>query len=298
MRGRDRAPGGGSGLSDRFLAVLVPLTIVAMIGVMLYPFVYTISLSLSRPTAVIAGRVRLLPVGFTTSAYVHVLRKPGIVQGFLMSTFYVISGTGSLLVLSSFTAYPLSLKVFYPRNAVMFFVLFTMLFSGGMIPTFLWIRELRMLNTVWAIVLPSAMSAWYVIIYRTFLQEQPESIRESALIDGAGEFTILFRIVLPLSKPIIATLSVFHMVYHWNSFFPALLYLKSERLMPVQMILRRMLASATDFEEMLRAGAESVTLPISVQAAFVVVIVFPIVVVYPFAQRYFTKGVMVGALKG
>ncbi len=284
--------------SDRLLDLFVPVSMVLMMAIMIYPFLYTVSLSLSRPTAVIAGRVKLLPVGFTHAAYVHVLRKPGILRGFVMSTFYVVSGTSSLLVLASFTAYPLSLKTFYPRSVLMFVILFTMLFSGGMIPTFLWIRRLGMLNTVWAIILPSAMSAWYVIIYRTFLEQQPESIRESALIDGAGEFKILFSIVIPLSKPIVATLAVFHMVYHWNSFFPALLYLNSEKLMPVQMILRRMLASGTDFEEMLRAGAETVTLPISVQAAFVVVIVFPIVVVYPFAQKYFTKGVMVGALKG
>ena len=276
----------------------VVVTMLVMMVAMLYPFVYTISLSISRPTAVMAGKVRLVPVGFSLSAYQHVLTQSGLVRSFLVSAFYVVTGTSSMLVLCSLLAYPVSLKVFGPRNAVMLLVLVTMLFDGGMIPTYLWIRTLGMLDTIWAIIIPSAMNAWYVIIYRTFLQQHPESLRESALIDGANDFIILLRIILPLSTPIIATLSVFHMVYHWNSFFPALLYLRSEELMPAQMLLRRALAEATNIEEMLREGSETLTLPLSVQAAFVVVIVFPVVVVYPFAQRYFTKGVMIGAIKG
>jgi putative aldouronate transport system permease protein len=279
---------------DTFVIVFMLVMMVAM----LYPFVYTISLSISRPTAVMAGKVRLVPVGFTLSAYQHVLTQSGLVRSFLVSAFYVVTGTSSMLVLCSLLAYPVSLKVFGPRHAVMLLVLITMLFDGGMIPTYLWIRALGMLDTIWAIIIPSAMNAWYVIIYRTFLQQHPESLRESALIDGANDFIILLRIILPLSTPIIATLSVFHMVYHWNSFFPALLYLRNEKLMPAQMLLRRALAEATNIEEMLREGSETLTLPLSVQAAFVVVIVFPVVVVYPFAQRYFTKGVMIGAIKG
>ena len=277
---------------------LVVVSMLVMMVAMLYPFVYTVSLSVSRPTAVMAGKVRLVPVGFTLSAYQHVLTQSGLVRSFLVSAFYVVSGTASMLVLCSLLAYPVSLKVFGPRSAVMLLVLITMLFDGGMIPTYLWIRTLGMLDTIWAIIIPSAMNAWYVIIYKTFLQQHPESLRESALIDGANDLTILLRIILPLSMPIIATLSVFHMVYHWNSFFPALLYLRNEELMPAQMLLRRALAEATNIEEMLREGSETLTLPLSVQAAFVVVIVFPVVVVYPFAQRYFTKGVMIGAIKG
>ena len=277
---------------------LVVVSMLVMMVAMLYPFVYTVSLSVSRPTAVMAGKVRLVPVGFTLSAYQHVLTQSGLVRSFLVSAFYVVSGTASMLALCSLLAYPVSLRVFGPRSAVMLLVLITMLFDGGMIPTYLWIRALGMLDTVWAIIIPSAMNAWYVIIYKTFLQQHPESLRESALIDGANDLTILLRIILPLSMPIIATLSVFHMVYHWNSFFPALLYLRNEELMPAQMLLRRALAEATNIEEMLREGSETLTLPLSVQAAFVVVIVFPVVVVYPFAQRYFTKGVMIGAIKG
>lgn len=279
---------------DTFVIVSMLLMMVAM----LYPFVYTVSLSVSRPTAVMAGKVRLVPVGFTLSAYQHVLTQSGLVRSFLVSAFYVVSGTASMLALCSLLAYPVSLRVFGPRSAVMLLVLITMLFDGGMIPTYLWIRTLGMLDTIWAIIIPSAMNAWYVIIYKTFLQQHPESLRESALIDGANDLTILLRIILPLSMPIIATLSVFHMVYHWNSFFPALLYLRNEELMPAQMLLRRALAEATNIEEMLREGSETLTLPLSVQAAFVVVIVFPVVVVYPFAQRYFTKGVLIGAIKG
>ena len=279
---------------DTFVVVAMLVMMVAM----LYPFVYTISLSISRPTAVMAGKVRLVPVGFTLSAYQHVLTQSGLVRSFLVSAFYVVTGTASMLVLCSLLAYPVSLKVFGPRNAVMLLVLVTMLFDGGMIPTYLWIRALGMLDTIWAIIIPSAMNAWYVILYKTFLQQHPESLRESALIDGANDFIILLRIILPLSMPIIATLSIFHMVYHWNSFFPALLYLRNEDLMPAQMLLRRALAEATNIEEMLREGSETLTLPLSVQAAFVVVIVFPVVVIYPFAQRYFTKGVMIGAIKG
>ena len=273
-------------------------SMLVMMAAMLYPFVYTVSLSISRPTAVMAGKVRVVPVGFNLSAYRHVLTQTGLLRSFVVSAFYVVTGVANMIVLCSILAYPVSLKVFGPRNAIMLLVLITMLFDGGMIPTYLWIRSLGMLDTIWAIIVPAAMNAWYIIIYKTFLQQHPESLRESALIDGANDFTILMRIILPVSKPILATLSIFHMVYHWNSFFPALLYLRSEKLMPAQMLLRRALAEATNIEAMLREGSETLTLPLSVQAAFVVVIVFPVVVVYPFAQRYFTKGVMIGAIKG
>ena len=289
------------GGSDRTLDAVVALAVLLMMAVMLYPFIYTISLSVSRATAVMAGRVRFLPVGFETTAYVHVLREPRLLGAFSISIFYVLGGAVSLLVLGSLTAYPLSLRVVRVRRAVMFFILFTMLFDGGMVPTFLWIKTLGMLDTVWAIILPTAMSAWYIIIYRTFLQQQPESLRESALIDGANDFVILLRIVLPLAKPIIATLAIFQMVFQWNSYFPALLYLRNEALMPVQIILRAVLESARDVEAMIRAGGadeEIITQPISIQAAFIVVIVFPIIVVYPFAQKYFTRGMMIGAIKG
>ncbi len=286
------------GLSDAILDVFVTLSMLAMMAVMLYPFVYTISLSLSRSTAVAAGKVTVLPVGFEITAYIHVLRNARLIRAFFMSAVYVVGGTAALLVFGSLTAYPLSLRVVYGRSVVMFLILFSMLFDGGMVPTFLWIRTLGLLDTIWAIILPSAMSAWYVIVYRTFLQSQPESLRESALIDGANDFTILLRIVLPLAKPILATLAVFQMVFHWNSFFPALLYLRNHRLFPMQMILRSVLVAQTSIEDMLRAGDEAITQPISVQAAFIVVVVFPIVVVYPFVQKYFTRGIMVGAIKG
>ena len=286
-------------LSDSSVDVFVTVFMIVMMIVMLYPFVYTISLSLSRSSAVLAGRVKLYPIGFNTDAYYHVLREPGIIRGFMMSVFYVVTGTAALLILASLMAYPLSLRVFYPRSVILVCVLFTMVFNEGMIPRFLWIKTLGMLDTVWAIILPSALTPWYLIVFRTFLQQHPESLRESALIDGANEFTILVRIVLPLSKPILATLTIFHMVYHWNSFFPALLYLNSNHLMPVQIILRRVLVSATTYLEMfIGAEEEVVALPMSVQAAFIVVIVFPIIVVYPFAQKHFTKGVMIGAIKG
>ena len=286
-------------LSDSSVDAFVTVFMIVMMVVMLYPFVYTISLSLSRSSAVLAGRVKLVPIGLTTDAYYHVLREPGIIRGFMMSVFYVVSGTAALLILASLMAYPLSLRVFYPRRVILVGVLFTMVFNEGMIPRFLWIKTLGILDTVWAIILPSALTPWYLIVFRTFLQQHPESLRESALIDGANEFTILVRIILPLSKPILATLTIFHMVYHWNSFFPALLYLNSNHLMPVQIILRRVLVSATTYLEMfIGAEEEVVALPMSVQAAFIVVIVFPIIVVYPFAQKHFTKGVMIGAIKG
>ena len=285
--------------SDKSLDLFVTVFMLFMMAAMLYPFVYTISLSLSRSSAVLAGKVKLFPIGFNTNAYYHVLREPRILRGFAMSVFYVVTGTAALLFLASLMAYPLSLRVFYPRRVILIFVLFTMLFNEGIIPRFLWIKTLGLLDTVWAIVLPSALTAWYLIIFRTFLQQHPESLRESALIDGANDFTILFRIVLPLSKPILATLTIFHMVFHWNSFFPALLYLSSSHLMPVQIILRRVLVSATTYLQMFIGEEEEVlALPMSVQAAFIVVIVFPIIVVYPFAQKYFTKGVMIGAIKG
>ena len=173
-----------------------------------------------------------------------------------------------------------------------------MMFNGGMIPTYLVIRALGLVNTIWAIILPSALTAWYVIVFRTFLSQIPDSMRESAFIDGANDFVILARIILPLSKPALATIAMFHVVWHWNSFFPALLYLQNRVLHPIQMVLRTVLVSPAAMDQLLARGEEVRILPENIAAAYVVIVSFPIIVVYPFAQKYFTKGLMIGAIKG
>lgn len=295
MRMRMRIP---TSLSDRMLQWINTLLLTWVTLAMLYPFLYVISISLSSPSAVMAGRVTFFPIEPALDAYKIVLQNDKLAQGFIMSTFYVCAGTAIMLALVSLTSYPLAIKTFYGRKTIMFFILITMVFNGGLVPTFLLIQNLHLINSVWAILLPGALSAWYVIIFRTFLEQIGEELRESALVDGARDFRILLQIVLPLCKPIIATFIIFHAVYHWNSFFPALLYLNKQELYPVQMILRLVLENATNLEQMLSMGQETYSVPESVRSAFIVVTVFPIVALYPFLQKHFTKGVMIGAIKG
>ena len=205
------------------------------------------------------------------------------------------------MLVTSMVAYSLSIKTFILRRAITVFFAITMFFGGGLIPTFLLIRSLGMLNTFWVMVIPGCVAAFTVIIFRTFFQAMPAELRESAFMDGANDIRILFRIILPLSKPLLATFGLFSVVGHWNSYFNAMIYLRDPERHPLQVLLRHIIIE-DDIRRFMGMDADLVLKglmhPKNVQMASIVVTMVPILLVYPFVQRYFTKGVMIGAIKG
>jgi putative aldouronate transport system permease protein len=265
--------------------------------VTLYPFLYVLSASLSDPQLVMRGMNGLLPRGFTLFNYRYVFTQQNILQAYWNTIRYTVVGTLINIFFTMSTAFPLSRKRFPSRGLFMKLILFTMLFSGGLIPTYLVIRSLGMVNKIWALVIPGAVSAYYLIVARTFLNEVPESLEESAIIDGANDIQVYFRIFLPLSKAIIATLALFYAVGHWNSFFAPLIYLNDKKKYPLQILLRGLLVSGGT-ESAANTETERSVVMQSIRYTAIIVATLPILFVYPFIQKYFVKGVMIGSIKG
>jgi len=288
--------------SDRALTLFLDGFLWFWTLVVAYPLVYVLSASLSSPQAVIGGKVWLLPVEPTLRAYQAVFRNKMILTGFANSTLYMVLGTAISLALTVFAAFPLSRRELAGRKALNALFLFTMIFSGGMIPTYLVVKDLGLRNTVWAVVLPSAFSVWNMIITRTYFQTNiPDELYEAAQLDGCSDFRFLRRVVLPLSGPILAVIGLYYAVGLWNGYFNALLYIDSQRLYPLQLVLRDILVLSNmdmsmmqDFSEMLRKQGLASLL----KYAVIVVASLPVMLAYPFVQRFFVKGVMVGAMKG
>lgn len=269
--------------------------------VTLYPFVYVLSMSISDPVAVVRREVFLLPKGFSLAAYRTVLNDPVVLRSYYNTIWYTGVGTALNLVFTVMAAYPLSKRNFSARRVLMFLFVFTMFFSGGLIPLFVLVAKLGLYGTRWAIVLPTAIATFNLIICRTFFQTLPEDLFECARIEGAGEWRIVWQIVLPLSKPIIAVLVLFYGVTHWNSFFWALLFLPTADLHPIQIYLRRVLIQASpEAVQQFETGeaGEGVMAMVQIKFAVMIVAVLPILLLYPFLQKYFVKGMLIGALKG
>ena len=274
-----------------FLGVIMVIT--------LYPLYYQFIVSISNGLDVMRGEVTFLPQNITLDTYRQFL-KGDLFMYMKNSVFYTVLGTFINLVMSSLCAYPLTRKQFSGRKFFTFMVTFTMFFSGGMVPLYLVVKELELLDTVWALVLPVAISTYNMIIIRTSFQAIPESLIESAQLDAANDVVILCRIVLPLSKAVLATMLLYYAVSHWNDYFNAMLYINSKELYPLQIMLRNMLIAGLFSEEAGVAGGSttfSVT-DATLRAAAIIVTTLPILVVYPFVQRYFVKGVMIGSVKG
>jgi putative aldouronate transport system permease protein len=275
-----------------------------LMAIMLYPMLNVIAVSLSSPEAINLGQVTVFPLGFTLSGYEYILDQPKLFTGYRNSVFYCISGTVLMLLVTSLGAYALSIKTFVLRKFFTIYLAITMFFGGGMVPTYLLIKNLGLLNTVWVMIIPGCVSAYNVFVFRTFFQQQPAELRESAYMDGASDFIIWLKIVVPLSKPLFATYGLFHIVGTWNSWFGALLYLTSrEDLHPVQMFLRRIVVNmriVTGYSNTaeLAMMASGKFHPMNIQMATVVVVMVPILCIYPFIQRYFIKGALIGAIKG
>jgi putative aldouronate transport system permease protein len=286
-------------LGERIFDIVNITFLVSLSLVTLYPLVYVLFASLSDPTYVAQTRGLLLfPKGFTLEAYKMVFDNPMINIAYLNTLLYVILGTAVNIFLTSLGAYALSRKNVMWKDFIMFMIVFTMFFEGGLIPLYLLVNELGMLNTRWALIFPTAISAFNLIIMRTAFQGIPDSLEESARIDGANDFTILFRIILPLSMPVVAVMILFYGVYHWNSWFPAMIYLQDRALFPLQLILREILiANSTDNMMTGVGSADAMPIGETIKYATIIVATVPILMLYPFMQKYFVKGVMIGGIK-
>ena len=288
--------------SDRiFDAVNITLLCLLLLTV-IYPLIYVISCSFSDPLLVVQSKIKVLPQKVTLVAYQRVFRNELVMSGYKNTFIYTILGTALNVAITTMTAYPLSRRDFAIRKPVTVLVTFTMLFSGGMIPTFLVVKNLKLIDTIWALLLPGAMSTWNMFIMKNYFQTSiPNELYEAARIDGADNFQILLKIVLPLSAPIIAVMVLYYGVAHWNSYFNALLYLRDRYRYPLQLVLRSFF-NANDYSEQGGAGGDSgmtaLLVAETMKYALIVVASGPILCLYPFLQRFFVKGVMIGAIKG
>jgi multiple sugar transport system permease protein/putative aldouronate transport system permease protein len=276
------------------------LTIIFII--VLYPVVYVVSASFSSYTAILSGEVFLWPVRPTLEGYIAVFKSPDILLGYSNTAFYTIVGTFVNVILTIMAAYPLSRKDFVGRNLIMFLFTFTMFFSGGMIPSYLLIKSLGLLNTRWVMIIPGAIGVWNVIMTRTFFASTiPDEMLEASQLDGCSNFKFVTSIVIPLSKPIIAVISLYYSVGHWNAFFDALIFLSDKQLYPLQIFLRNILISSqTDISMIIDLAQQEKMQQIEAVLKYSLIIVssLPVMIAYPFVQKYFVKGVMIGALKG
>lgn len=266
----------------------------------LYPFLYTLTMSLSTAAEASRDGLHLYPREISLTAYAMVFKNPEILTGYTNTLFRTIVGTFLTLVMTCLCAYPLSKKDLPHRGAFTFIVLFTMIFSGGLVPGYLLIKNVGLIDSIWVYVIPMLTNAFNVVVVKSFFQSIPESLAESASIDGASDFRTLFQIYIPLSKPVLATVALWTAVAHWNMWFDALLYVNSESKQVMQMILRRIvIENSTDLIEKGLVNPD-ITLftPETIKAATVIVTILPILCVYPFVQRYFVKGITLGAVKG
>ena len=290
------------GFTDRVFYLVIGLFLLVCLVVVILPLANVLSNSLSSATAVARGVVWLVPVEFTLGSYQRILEDGQMLRGMYNSLFYTTVGTILNVTLTIMAAYPLARKTFYGRKLITIILAFTLLFSGGIVPRYLMVKSLGMVDTRWAMILPEAVLVWYVIIARTFLQNTiPQELYDAAEIDGASDVRIITSVVVPLSGPIVAVLSLFYAVVHWNRYFDALIFLKSEHLWNLQLVLRNIIMSAARLigEEQDIGNAMLIQEQIEVMKyAVIVFAAVPIMLLYPFVQRYFIKGIMIGSLKG
>jgi len=286
---------------DQLFLVGVYLFLLLIFVFVAYPLIFVISSSLSSPLAVSSGRVWLWPVDFSLRGYQVALSNPQIITGYANSLYYTFFGTLISVLATVLVAYPLSRRTLFGRSAIMLFITFTLIFSGGLIPTYLVVKELGMLDTRWALIIPQAVAAWQVIIARTFFQVTiPDELAEAAALDGCSDLRFLWSVVLPLSKPILAVLVLMYAVGQWNAYFDALLYLKSAELQPLQLVLRSILILNATTSGSMEASAmvERQQMADLLKYSLIVVGSLPVLLIYPFAQRYFVRGMLIGSIKG
>ncbi|WP_407945786.1 carbohydrate ABC transporter permease [Paenibacillus puerhi] len=280
------------------MAIIYVILVVASI-LALIPFVYVIAGSFATNDELLRRGFILFPTQFSLDAYKYIFSSGSVLRSLLVTVYITVMGTLINIVFTSLMAYPLAHKNLFARRKLMLAIIFTMLFGGGMIPNFLIVKSLGMLDTYWSLLIPGAISTFNLIVLKNFFQNIPESLAESAKIDGANEFRILFSIVLPLSLPALATFSLFYAVGHWNTFFTAVMYINDSTKWPIQVLMRQIVilsqGGAGDSSEI----DPNVVIPQqAVKMAVIVVATLPILCVYPFLQKHFAKGVMLGSVKG
>jgi putative aldouronate transport system permease protein len=276
----------------------VNVFLLSLIGIIcVLPFVYVLAVSFTAPHIVAEGGFILFPKEFSLAAYRYIFSTNALIRSLGVSIYITVVGTIINLVLTSLLAYPLSRKHFKGRSIMLLAVLFTMLFNGGLIPTYYVVKSAHLIDSLWALMIPTAISAFNLIILKNFFQQMPDGIEDSAKIDGCNDLGILFRIVIPLSLPAIATFGLFYAVDHWNKFFSAVMYINNNEKWPIQVLLREIVINAnsrvgdTNIEEMNIQ-------PLTIKMAVIVFATLPIMAVYPFLQKHFAKGVMLGSVKG
>lgn len=293
---------GKAPLGDKIFIILIYILLAAIMLVVFLPLVYIISASFSDPQAVISNEVWFLPVRPTLRGYQAVFKNKNILTGFANSFYYMIVGTLVNIVMTVMCAYPLSRKEFTARNKVAMIFVFTMYFSGGLIPSYILVNSLGLVNTRLAMIIPSAMSTYNMIICRTyFVNSIPDELYEAGQLDGCTPFKYLLRVVVPLSKPILAVLVLYYGVAKWNSYFDAMIYLKNQTLVPLQIVLRDILIlNQVDYTMISDASAIAAQRGLTdlLKYSTIVVASLPVLCIYPFVQKYFVKGVMIGAVKG
>lgn len=287
---------------DNIFDIINHLLLIVIIIIAAYPLIFVISASVSDPMLVLEGKVKLLPKDFTMNAYRAVFKNKDIITGYGNTIVYTVIGTTLNILMTIAGAYPLSRKDLYGRNFFTLMFTFTMFFNGGLIPTYILIKNIGLYNNFWVMILPGAVGMWNMVIMRTFFQNTiPNELHEAAEIDGCTNIGVLLRIVLPLSKPIIAVMVMFYGVAHWNAYFSALIYIKDHSKFPLQLILREILIQ-NDMNSMMVEEANSVAgkelLAEGLKYAIIVVASAPVLMLYPLLQKYFIQGVMVGAIKG
>lgn len=285
--------------TDTIYVVIVYTVAIVTALLWLYPLIFVLSASFSDPQELLAGNVTLFPKGFTLDAYRYIFKNKNIMTGYRNTIFYSVVGTLYNMVLTVFAAYPLSKKNLRGRNVLTMFVTFTMFFGGGMIPTYLNLNSLHMLNTPWVMFIPSAISVTNFLIMRNyFIHSVPEELTEAAYMEGASQWQILRKIVLPLSGSILGVLTIYYMSGHWNAYFSALIYLSDDQLMPLQIFLRRILVLGS-MDGMSSGNTISDQLIYeSLKYGIIVVSTLPMLIAYLLVQKSFKKGIMMGSLKG
>ncbi|RAV06367.1 carbohydrate ABC transporter permease [Paenibacillus sp. YN15] len=281
---------------DAVVNILAALIVI----IVLYPLIFIVSASFSDPALVLSGEVLLFPKQITFEAYKNVFGNSQIWNGYGNSILYTVVGTLINLAMTTLAAYPLSRPDLPGRGGFMFIITLTMFFGGGLIPSYLLVKNLGMVNTMWALIIPGAIATYNLIVMRTYFQTSiPWEVQEAALIDGASNWKLLTNIILPLSKPILAVMVLFYAVGHWNSYFNALIYIRSKDLYPLQLVLREVLmVSQADAIDSSVGLENKILLAESIKYVVIIISSLPVLVMYPFVQKHFVKGVMIGSLKG
>lgn len=298
--GKKKKQGVMMGKGERAFETVNLILLILLGMLMLFPFLNTIAKSFSSDTAILGGKVLFWPVGFQTGTYKYVIQQSQFWASFKVSIFVTVVGTAGSMVVSCLVAYPLSKRWLYGRKPLVLLFVFCMLFSGGMVPSYLLMRSLGLTNTVWALILPGMLSIYNMILLKNFFEEIPDAIEESAQLDGAGSLRTLVSIVLPMSLPAIATIGLFYAVGYWDNYMNGLLYITQPDLRPLQQYLYQIVTESINVDPTLSMDAmENAALNTeAIRAATIMLACVPIMCVYPFLQKYFVKGLRVGSVKG